>query len=93
MKAESGPFHCLSADKVDPMHEKVLPKCGKGSETCRGYWNLVEGYQKGWGAPETVTDMWNVQKRVKIYQKHKQQQCCTLVTLIFPACPLQPLGI
>ena|SRR5260370_37757459 len=70
-------FCCLSADKVDPVHGKALPKCGKGSETCGGYWNPVEGHWKGWGTPETVADMWNVWKRVKIYQKHKQWQCCT----------------
>jgi len=67
----------LSADKVDPLHGKVPLKHGKGLETCGGYWNPVEGHQKGWGAPETVADMWNVQKRVKIYQKCKQQQHCT----------------
>ncbi len=47
MKAESGLFHCLSADKADPMCRKVPPKCGKGLETCGGYWNPVEGHWKG----------------------------------------------
>src|SRR5258708_30838316 len=74
-------FCCLSADKVDRVHGKALHKCGKGSETCGGYWNPVEGHQKGWGTLETVADMWNVWKRVKIYQKCKQRQHCTSVLM------------
>jgi len=40
----------LSADKADPMHGKVLPKCGKGLETCKCYWNPAEGHRKGMGS-------------------------------------------
>jgi len=49
---------------------------GKGQKPVEAIGAQQRAIRREWGALETVTDMWNVQKRVKIYQKHKQQQHC-----------------
>ena len=60
---------------------QCMGKCclsvGKGWKPVEaiGAWQRAIGRE--WGALETVADMWNVQKRVKIYQKCKQWQHCT----------------
>ena len=53
---------------------KCCLSVGKGWKPTDAIETQRRAIGREWGALKIVTDMWNVWKRVKIYQKHRQWQ-------------------